>query len=66
MPVCVFETPVARVQFARKVRVGKSMIRLKLGEKDLRFDPESGELMGAQGPLSTFILPGALEALRAS
>ncbi len=66
VPICVFETPLARVQFARKVRVGKSMIRLKLGAQDLRFDPESGELVGAVGPLSTFILPEALEGLRAS
>ncbi|CAM3179557.1 DNA 3'-5' helicase [Deinococcus saxicola] len=66
VPICVFDSPLARVQFARKIRIGKSMIRLKLGEQDLRFDLGSGELVGAQGPLSTFILPGALQALRAS
>ena len=66
VPICVFESPLARVQFARKIRVGKAMIRLKLGEQDLRFELSSGELVGAVGPLSTFILPGALEALRAS
>nr|WP_221284430.1 UvrD-helicase domain-containing protein [Deinococcus humi] len=66
VPVCVFDSPLARVQFARKIRVGKSMVRLKLGEQDLRFELGSGELVGAVGPLSTFILPRALEGLRAS
>lgn len=42
------------------------MVRLKLGAQDLRFELGSGELVGAQGPLSTFILPEALEDLRAS
>ncbi|MBB6017045.1 UvrD-helicase domain-containing protein [Deinococcus radiopugnans] len=64
--ICVFESPLARVQFARKIRVGKAMIRLKLGGQDLRFELSSGELVGAVGPLSTFILPEALESLRAS
>lgn len=64
--ICVFDAPLASVQFARKIRIGKSMVRLKLGAQDLRFELGSGELVGAQGPLSTFILPEALEDLRAS
>ena len=66
IPVCVFETPLARVRLARKVRVGKRSIRLALGGEEFNFHPGTGELLTAQSPISPFILPGVLPGLQAS
>ncbi|GAA5533962.1 UvrD-helicase domain-containing protein [Deinococcus aluminii] len=66
VPVCVFDAPLCRIRLARKVRVGKRSIRLALGEQELRFHPLTGELLDAASPISPFILPRALLALRAS
>jgi DNA helicase-2/ATP-dependent DNA helicase PcrA len=66
VPVCVFEAPLPRVRLARKVRVGKRTIRLSLGGQELQFHSGTGELLEVAGPLSPYILPAALSALRAS
>lgn len=66
IPVCVFESPLPRVRLARKVRVGKRSIRLALGHEELRFHPTTGELLDVTDPFAPYILPAALERLRAS
>lgn len=64
VPVCVFEGPLLRVRLARKVRLTKRAVRVALGDVELRFDRESGELLDGAQPLAPFIRAAELRTLQ--
>ena len=64
--VCLFDGPIARIRVAKIIRRSTRVLRVNLNGQDLRFDPRTGELLGAEGPLSTFILPSALAEVHAA
>lgn len=66
VPVCVFEGPLLRVRLARKVRLSGRVLRVALGDLELRFDRASGELLDGAEPLAPFIRPAELGRLQAS
>ncbi|WP_304524742.1 UvrD-helicase domain-containing protein [Deinococcus sp. 6GRE01] len=66
VPVCVFEGPLLRVRLARKVRLSGRVLRVALGDLELRFDRLSGELLNGAEPLAPFIRPAELGRLQAS